>query len=93
MSSYLEMALRVATSGGPFIESEKPQPTHVRVTSSTSTSLSRLETDGSGSLAPCGSSNCAGCYEVASGVRIHPPKCGEDYLEWLERWEAKGKTQ
>jgi hypothetical protein len=30
-------------------------------------------------LVACGSSHCAGCYEVAPGVRIHPPKCGEDY--------------
>jgi hypothetical protein len=41
---------------------------------------------------PCGSPNCAGCYEVEGG-RIHPPRCGEDYLAWLERWEAKGKPQ
>lgn len=42
---------------------------------------------------PCGSPCCAGCYEVAPGVRIHPPKCGEDYRAWLERWEVKGKVQ
>jgi hypothetical protein len=42
---------------------------------------------------PCGSPYCAGCYEVAPGVRVHPPKCGEDYRAWLERWEAKGKMQ
>jgi hypothetical protein len=41
----------------------------------------------------CGSPQCAGCYEVAPGVRIHPPKCGEDYRVWLERWEAKGRVQ
>jgi hypothetical protein len=44
-------------------------------------------------FAPCGSPHCAGCYEVAPGVRIHPPKCGEDYREWLERWEAKSRLQ
>jgi hypothetical protein len=44
-------------------------------------------------LAACGSPHCAGCYDVALGVRIHPPKCGEDYRAWLERWEAKGKLQ
>jgi len=43
--------------------------------------------------AACGSPTCAGCYEVAQGVRIHPPKCGEDYRAWLDRWEAKGKPQ
>lgn len=41
----------------------------------------------------CGSPGCGGCYEVATSVRIHPPKCGESYREWLERWEAKGKLQ
>jgi hypothetical protein len=29
---------------------------------------------------PCGSPLCAGCYGVGDGKRIHPPKCGEDYL-------------
>jgi hypothetical protein len=42
---------------------------------------------------PCGSPHCAGCYEVQLGVRIHPPKCGEDYRAWLERWEFKGRVQ
>jgi hypothetical protein len=41
----------------------------------------------------CGSPDCAGCYEVAPGVRIHPPKCGQHYRAWLERWEAKGRVQ
>lgn len=41
----------------------------------------------------CGSPHCAGCYEVQPGVRVHPPKCGEDYRAWLERWESKGKVQ
>jgi hypothetical protein len=43
--------------------------------------------------APCGSPHCAGCYEVSPGVRIHPPKCGEEYEKWLERWQPKGKPQ
>jgi hypothetical protein len=43
--------------------------------------------------AACGLPHCAGCYEVSPGVRIHPPKCGEDYRAWLERWEAKGRAQ
>lgn len=25
-------------------------------------------------LAPCGDPNCAGCYDVGEGVRIHPPR-------------------
>jgi hypothetical protein len=43
--------------------------------------------------APCGSPNCAGCYEIGNGKKLHPPKCGENYREWLERWEARGRTQ
>lgn len=41
----------------------------------------------------CGSPHCAGCYEVAPGVRIHPPTCSEEYRAWLEHWEAKGRMQ
>jgi hypothetical protein len=29
----------------------------------------------------CGSPDCAGCYEVKRGVRIHPPKCGKDWVQ------------
>jgi hypothetical protein len=43
--------------------------------------------------AQCESPHCAGCYQVSPGVWIHPPKCGESYREWLERWESKGKLQ
>jgi hypothetical protein len=52
-----------------------------------------VESRAGGELAGCGSPNCAGCYEVERGVRIHPPKCSEDYRTWLERWEAKGRLQ
>jgi hypothetical protein len=41
----------------------------------------------------CGSPDCAGCYDVADGKKIHPPKCGDDYRAWLERWKAKGRPQ
>lgn len=41
----------------------------------------------------CGSSACAGCYDVGEHKRIHPPKIGEDYLKWLERWKPRGKMQ
>lgn len=43
--------------------------------------------------APCGSPHCAGCYEVEPGMRIHPPRCGEEYRAWLEKWEARGRVQ
>lgn len=51
------------------------------------------QTHPAGQPAACCSPDCAGCYEVAPGVLIHPPKCGEDYRVWLERWEAKGEPQ
>jgi hypothetical protein len=54
---------------------------------------SESQTRPAAELAACGSPQCAGCYEVTPGVRIHPPKCGEDYRAWLERWEAKGRLQ
>jgi hypothetical protein len=44
-------------------------------------------------LAACGSEHCVGCYDVGDGRRIHPPKCGEKYRAWLERWEAGGRVQ
>jgi hypothetical protein len=45
------------------------------------------------SNAQCGSPQCSGCYEVAPGVRIHPPEVGQDYLDWLKEWEARGRVQ
>jgi hypothetical protein len=47
----------------------------------------------SNGLAPCGSSDCAGCYDVGDGRRIHPPKCDEKYRVEFERWEARGRVQ
>ncbi len=41
-------------------------------------------------LAPCGSPHCGGCYEVAPGVRLHPPKVSQDWLDWLAKWQAQG---
>lgn len=34
-------------------------------------------------LAACGSHECAGCYDVGEGRKIHPPKCGDDYQAWF----------
>jgi len=56
-------------------------------------SVTQVQESGSEEVAACGSPHCAGCYEVAPGVRIHPPKCGKEYGEWLERWEPKEKVQ
>jgi hypothetical protein len=44
------------------------------------------------SLAPCGSPDCAGCYLVGDGRKIHPPKCGEDYKRF-EQWKPVGRNQ
>lgn len=44
-------------------------------------------------LAACGSPRCVGCYDVGGGRKIHPPKVGEDYRKWLERWQPRGKPQ
>ena len=41
----------------------------------------------------CGSAHCIGCYDVGDGRKIHPPKCGEKYRKWLERWQPKGRPQ
>jgi hypothetical protein len=43
--------------------------------------------------AACGSASCAGCYEVGDGKKIHPPKCGHGYSDWLKRWEPRGRKQ
>lgn len=44
-------------------------------------------------IAACGSPNCAGCYDVGDGKRIHPPKSSPERLAWLERWKPKGPSQ
>jgi hypothetical protein len=86
--SYLEMALRVgrkldALNAGHSTES-RPTPVSARVR------VTRMEESEHGELAPCGSPHCAGCYDVGNGRKIHPPRCGE---EWLLRLETKGRIQ
>jgi hypothetical protein len=51
------------------------------------------ETPSIGDLAPCGSPHCAGCYDVGEGRKIHPPKCGKDFLRWRAWLEGKGPKQ
>lgn len=41
----------------------------------------------------CKSSQCAGCYDVGEGRKIHPPRCGLGCKGWLKRSEMKGKVQ
>ena len=42
-------------------------------------------------LAPCGSPHCGGCYEVAPGVRLHPPKVSPEWTAYLQRCRKKGE--
>ena len=42
-------------------------------------------------LAPCGSPHCGGCYEVAPGARLHPPKISPEWQSRFEKWQPKGK--
>ncbi len=46
-----------------------------------------------GEIAPCAQPHCAGCYDVGEGRLLHPPKSGQDFLDWLLKWEAKGRVQ
>jgi hypothetical protein len=43
--------------------------------------------------ARCGSPYCAGCYDVGDGRKIHPPKCGEEFLRWRAWHEGRGTRQ
>jgi hypothetical protein len=83
--SYLEIALRAAAHEQQPMRSE-PERVHQAIELI-------AEARQSSASAACGSPHCAGCYDVGDGKKIHPPKCGEDYRAWLERWEAKGKVQ
>lgn len=51
------------------------------------------QTPGTRDLGPCGSPHCAGCYDVGDGRKIHPPKCGTDFLRWRAWLEGKGPRQ
>jgi hypothetical protein len=44
-------------------------------------------------LAPCGSPHCGGCYEVAPGVRLHPPKVSPEWTAWLNKCQTSKKLQ
>ena len=99
MSSYLEIALRVAnriqsvgsetTTGIPGLaESVREKPC-----SDTPKDSAVQSAYNSKELAPCGSPDCGGCYEVGDGRKIHPPKCGQDFLRWRAWLEGKGSRQ
>jgi hypothetical protein len=84
MPSYLEIALRVTSPA----HSTHPEP-RSNEHASTEVVVPKPQAR-SNELAQCGSSGCAGCYEVGDGRKIHPPRCGKDYLDWFKRWEEKG---
>lgn len=91
MPSYLEIALRVGQPSHPASNRQKsaeswPCSIHPPV-------AKLREVSGAGKVASCGSPHCAGCYDVGDGTKIHPPRCGRDYLAWLNKWEAKGRKQ
>lgn len=91
MPTYLEIALRVVGPPHPPRDEQKPtksQPGPIPPPAAPERKASEQE-----NLAPCGSPNCAGCYDVGDARKIHPPKCGEEYRKWLERWQPKGKPQ
>lgn len=54
---------------------------------------SKARISGAQPLAACGSSHCAGCYDVGDSRKIHPPKCGEQFLRWRDWLEGKGLRQ
>ncbi len=46
-----------------------------------------LRERGNYALANCGSSDCAGCYQIEPGKRIHPPKSSPEWQRWRSRWD------
>lgn len=81
MRSYLEIAMRVRN-----IAPGRTRP--IEVSSTPFSRVPRLEP--LHELPECGSPDCAGCYHVAEDTRIHPPRCGKD---WLANWKPVGKAQ
>jgi len=81
------------TADSPAHEPTKPsKPSSVGFDGSVSEETQIIrEPAKSSDLAPCGSPNCGGCYEVAPGVRIHPPKISPEWQARFEKWQPKGK--
>ena len=40
-----------------------------------------------------GPTRWGGCYEVAPGIRMHPPKASEDWNAWFEKWQPDGRDR
>jgi hypothetical protein len=95
MRSYLEIALSaiLPVPSEPIPDARTSTRRLSNQTHSFPSNVADKPEAQSNTLAQCGSSDCAGCYDVGDGRRIHPPKCGEKYRAWRERWEAGGKVQ
>jgi hypothetical protein len=90
----IEALTKVGAARNPKRQVGKPMKREDNQRSTTSVpEVSRIDLSHSEQSALCGAPHCAGCYEVDPGVRIHPPKSGEEWKEWLLRWEPKGKVQ
>jgi len=85
-TSLKALALSVLAAGKSVPPQTSPLPPQ-------GTGTDRANTQKADAVAACGSLYCAGCYGVESGVRIHPPKSGPEWREWLLKWEPKGKIQ
>jgi hypothetical protein len=98
MASYLEIALRVTGTASLEPSERKPRPStatkQVANQSHSSRGLvaAKLQSRPS-ELAPCGSTGCAGCYDVGDGRKIHPPRCGESFFRWRAWIAGEGTRQ
>jgi hypothetical protein len=96
MKSALDMLIEELEAGAwacTEISSRKAQPVeseHDITPGLSRPSASEPKQSQEGDPGECGSAHCAGCYDVGDGKKIHPPRCGKDYLDWFKRWEEKG---
>jgi hypothetical protein len=79
MATYLEIAMRAVSAA-------QPGPSEPTPGDGTSTRRMVKADERSKELPPCGSPDCAGCYDVGDRRKIHPPKIGDDCKKWLEHW-------
>jgi hypothetical protein len=87
--SYLEMALRALAESGAASPAVPESPCLTSEPIKATPALPVNVENSTPTLAPCASPQCARCYDVGEGRKIHPPTCGRDYLEWLKKWRAK----
>jgi hypothetical protein len=87
-SHPLDDGSRTTIIGNPP-KAEPTKPTKPSIAGSTSGEFS-IEQAQSNELAPCGSPQCAGCYDVGDGRKTHPPRCGKAFMRWRAWMEGKG---